>query len=157
MKRKTTARAAREIMNPRVEALEPSAPITAAIHTLMRRGYAGAPVVDPQQRMLGVLSEQDCIRALADSVFEGWPAGTVADHMSSEVESVGPDEDVFTVASRFSSGGHRRVFVVDGERLVGIISRRDLLRALEAMRGESAQRDRSDTYTLIQIRHHKYD
>ena len=157
MERKTTPRAAREFMNPRVEALEPTAPITAAIHTLMRRGYAGAPVVDEEQRIVGVLSEQDCIRALADSIYEGWPSGTVADHMTGDVETVTPEEDVFAVASRFSQGGHRRVFVVEGGHLVGVIARRDLLRALEAMRAESAQHARSDTYKLIQIRRQKFD
>ncbi|MCP5059151.1 MAG: CBS domain-containing protein [bacterium] len=144
-------------MNRRVEGVAPDAPIAAATHTLMRRGYSGAPVVDEGGQLLGVLSEEDCIRVLAESIYEGWPAGTAADHMTQEVEVAAPDEDVFAVAGRFSEGGHRRIFVVDEGRLAGMISRRDLLRALDSMRAEVERGERSDTYSLIQIRHQKYD
>jgi len=141
----------------RVEALSPEAPIPAAIQTLMRRGYSGAPVVDDDGRLVGVLSEYDCIRILAESVYEGWQAGSVADHMTRDVEAVSPQEDVFTIANRFAEGGYRRLFVVDEGKLVGIISRRDLLKALDALRAESERGERSDTYKMIQVRHQKYD
>ena len=150
-------RSAREIMNRRVEALAPETPITAAVQTLMRRGYSGAPVVDGEGSLLGVLSEQECIRALAQSAYEGWPSGTVADSMRTDVASVGPGDDVFAVATLFTKEAQRRVFVVDGGRLLGMIARRELLRALDDMRAEAGGSERSDTYTLIQIRHHELD
>ncbi|MDJ0865780.1 MAG: CBS domain-containing protein [Myxococcota bacterium] len=154
---KTTPRTAAQIMNRRIEAVAPEAPIPATVQTLMRRGYSGAPVVDAQGQLVGVLSEREGIAVLADAVYEGWPAGHVADHMSRQVEVVAPDDDVFTVASRFTKGGHRRIFVVDQGRLVGLITRRDLLRVLDEMRAETERGERSDTYKLIQIRHQKFD
>jgi len=157
MAHKTRPRTAAEIMNRRVEGLAPDTPIAAAIHTLMRRGYSGAPVVDEAGKLLGVLSEQDCIGVLAASIYEGWPAGNVGDHMTREVEVAAAEEDVLAVAGRFAKGGHRRVFVVVDGHLAGMISRRDLLRALDEMRAENERTERSDTYTLIQVRHQKYD
>ncbi len=144
-------------MTRRLEALSPDAPIPAAIHTLMRRGYSGAPVVDDAGRLVGVLSEHDCIRLLAESIYEGWPSGSVGDHMTAEVETVSPRDDVFAVSSRFAKGGCRRLFVVDDGRLAGMISRRDLLKAFDDMRAASERGERSDTYRLIQIRHQQVD
>ncbi len=157
MNGKAQNKQAQEIMNTRVEALRPDMPVTAAVQTLIRRGYSGAPVVDGNGALVGVLTEQECIRALAQSAYEGWPSGTVADHMRTDVATVGPREDVFAVAMRFAKDGCRRVFVVDGGRLRGMIARRELLRALDEMRAEAGASERSDTYTLIQIRHEELD
>lgn len=157
MASKARDRSAREIMNRRVEGLAPETPITAAVQTLMRRGYSGAPVLDGEGSLVGLLSEQECIRALAQSAYEGWPGGTVADHMRTDVIAVEPHEDVFSVATRFTKDGHRRVFVVEEGRLLGMIARRELMRALDEMSAEAGGSQRSDTYALIQIRHAELD
>jgi CBS domain-containing protein len=156
-KHKTTPRTASEIMNPRVEAFDPAMEISAAIHLLLRRGYSGAPVVDEQGGLLGELSERECVKLLCETVYEGVPTGRVADHMSKEVEIVAPTDDAFSVASRFASGRHRRTFVVQDDRLVGIITRRDLLRTLDSMRADLDRGERHDTYEMIDIRHRELE
>ncbi len=143
---------AAEIMNPRVEAFSPETEIAAAVETLLRRGYSGAPVVDGEGRPVGVLSEHDCIRVLAASLYEGWPTGTVADHMSKANETIDLHADLLSVANTFARGQHRRLPVVCEGKLVGLITRRDLMRALDRLRQSQAHHHEPTTYELIQAR-----
>ncbi|MDD9946340.1 MAG: CBS domain-containing protein [Myxococcales bacterium] len=122
---------AEEIMTRRVYTLSPEASVVDAAQTLLRLGYSGAPVTDEHGNVLGIFSEQDSLRVLTQAAYEGWPSGTVADHMTSEVDSVAPGDDLPAVSTHLSDGKHRRVLVIDDGRLLGVISRRDLIRALE--------------------------
>lgn len=149
-KHKTRPRIVQEIMNHRIEALSPDAEITGAIHTLIQRDFAAAPVVDADGSLLGILTEHDCIRVLAEAVYEGWPTGHVEDHMTRDIETVDPHEDVFAVATRFTKGRHRRLAVVDDGRLVGLVTRRDIVKALDTMRVEVDSEHRPTTYELIE-------
>lgn len=124
---------AQDIMSRRVHALSPTATVVDAAHELLRLGYSGAPVTEPDGRLVGVFSEQDSLRVLTHAAYEGWPGGTVADHMTREVAAVAPGDDLATVSGRFAQTGHRRVLVVADGRVVGVIARRDLVRALYRM------------------------
>ena len=77
------------------------------------------------------LSERDALAAIAAAHYEDEPPGTVAQHMRRDFAVVADDADVFEVASVFREQPIRRVPVVDTERrLLGIISRGDVLKAL---------------------------
>lgn len=144
-------------MTSRVRSIPGDAEIETAVHLLLKHGLSGAPVVDSQGALLGVLSEHDCARALAEAVASGWPAGKVADHATAEAECVAPSEDVLALASRFAKGRHRRLLVVEGGRLAGIITRRDLMKSLQAVAAAAGRKPRSSTYELIDERHRKLD
>lgn len=139
---------AREFMQTQVFTVSPGEEIQAAVAALLRQGYSGAPVVDASHQLVGVLSEWDCARLLSEAAYERWPTGTVADHMTTPAEQVGPDADLFSLLDRFAAGGHRRFPVVDQGRLVGLITRRDLLRALYAH--ASARSRPASTYELLE-------
>jgi CBS domain-containing protein len=143
---------AADIMVSRVEAFPPNTDIADAIGTLLSRGYSGAPVVDDKGRPIGVLSEHDCARVLAVSIYEGWPTGTVADHMTKPIDTVELHTDLLALASRFSEGRHRRLLVVDEGKLVGLITRRDLVRALDRVRQRMDHHREPNTYELIEAR-----
>jgi CBS domain-containing protein len=119
-----------EIMSPSVFCLTCDMPIEAAIRALLQRGFSGAPVLDEDGRLCGVLSERDCTRVLAEAAFHGMPEGAVKVHMTRDVISVDPETDVFTVISRFEDAAVRRLPVVADGRVIGLIARRDALRAL---------------------------
>lgn len=121
---------ASEIMNASVNCLGCDEPIEVAIRTLLRRGFSGAPVVDADGKLCGVVSERDCLRVLASAAFYNQPEGTVQAHMTREVISVEPTADLFRILSIFEDNAVRRVPVVEDGRVVGLITRRDLLRAL---------------------------
>ena len=144
---------ASEFMNDHVLSFSPSAEVSAAVQKLLRRGYSGAPVVDDDGRVVGVLSEVDCLRVLSEAAYEGWPTGTVGDSMTTRVETIAADSDVFGIAGKFMAGTHRRFPVVDGEgKLVGLVTRRDLMRALDRFRHEQERARLANTYELIEHR-----
>ncbi|MDH5672706.1 MAG: CBS domain-containing protein [Myxococcales bacterium] len=135
-----------DIMVRRVEALDPDAPLHDAVKTLLRRGYSGAPVTDSEGTLLGVFSEHDCIKVLSSAVYEGWPPGSIRDHMTTEAEAAAPGDDLMSLAKRFSDGRHRSLPVVEGGKVVGLVGRSDLVRALDRLlQGDGPQ----TTYELI--------
>lgn len=123
-----------EFMSHPVFTLDPQQEVMAALDALLKRGFSGAPVVDEAGRLIGVLSEQDCLRVMSGAAFHAMPEGQVRDNMSRVVESIAPDADLFEVAAMFEQGHHRRLPVVEDGRLVGIVARRDVLRALDHLR-----------------------
>lgn len=146
--------AARDIMNRRVQTLPADSDVGAAMETLLASGHSGAPVVDDRGAPVGVLSEHDCIQVFIHAIAEGWPAGRVKDHMTTEVDVVSPAEDLLTLATRFAKGRHRRLLVAEEGRLVGLICRRDLLQALEKA---LAATGKATTYDLLEQRHRELD
>jgi CBS domain-containing protein len=135
-------------MQEKVFTFSPREEIRNAISKLLSRGYSGAPVVDDSGALVGMLPEWDCARVLCEAAYERWPTGTVQDHMTTEVELVAPSTDLFTLAGKFSEGKHRRFPVVEGGRLVGLVTRRDLLDALH--RHARAKRRPESTYEPIE-------
>ena len=113
-----------------VATLPPGMEINHAVAVLLEKGYSGAPVVDGSGKLLGVLSMKDCLRAaLNASYFQEW-GGTVADYMSTTVETLDAELDIVEAAERFLDSQYRRFPVISEGRLVGQISRADLLKAL---------------------------
>jgi len=110
--------------------LSPDTEINKAMHTLLRHHISGAPVVDAEGSLVGVLSKKDCLRAAIEaSYYRDWGA-TVARHMTREVATMEAGEDILTAAEKFVNGSLRRFPVLEDGRLVGQISRADVLRAM---------------------------
>jgi CBS domain-containing protein len=139
---------ARDFMRKKVFTFSPDEEIRDAVSKLLSHGYSGAPVVDGAGALVGVLSEWDCARVLSEAAYERWPTGTVKEHMTTDVELIAPTTDLFTVLGRFSEGGHRRFPVVEDGRLVGLVTRRDLLGAL--YQHARARHRPESTYELIE-------
>jgi CBS domain-containing protein len=104
--------------------------ILRAAQELIGRDISGAPVLDQHGRLVGVLTERDCIRVALHAGYHGVPGGLVRDYMTPDPISVSPDDSVVELAQRFIEGPYRRYPVLDGGRLVGVISRRDVMRAM---------------------------
>ncbi|MBL8726576.1 MAG: CBS domain-containing protein [Planctomycetes bacterium] len=124
---------AEHVMQRRVFVLHPDTPVLDAVDLLLQRGFSGAPVVE-NGRLCGVFSERDAVTAIAAAHYEGEPQGTVGQHMRRDFAVVGPDADLYELASCFRDSPIRRLPVVDGERrLCGIVSRGDVLHALRRL------------------------
>lgn len=120
----------RDYMATNVVTFTPDTDIHRAIRVLLKRHLSGAPVLDADGRLVGMLSKKDCLRVAFSASYHGAWAGRVAEYMRTEVETVPPDMDVVAAAELFLERAYRRFPVVDGDRLVGLISRHDVLKAL---------------------------
>ena len=112
---------------------KPDTNVLDAVHTLVENRIAGAPVVDDQGNIVGMLSEFDCIKVALQAGYHGDYGGPVADYMSRDVKTVNLEMSIVDLAQQFAEKGYRRFPVTDRNRLVGQISRRDVLRALEVL------------------------
>ncbi len=119
----------RDYMSSNVMTFKPEDSVIDALRKLIRSGRSGAPVIDNSGKLVGILSELDCLKeALMGGYFQ--EAGDrVADHMTSDPDSVQQDDNIIATADLFLKG-RRRLPVLDGDRLVGIITRQDFGRAL---------------------------
>lgn len=112
---------------------KPETDVLDAVHTLVASRIAGAPVVDDHGHLLGMLSEYDCMKVALDAGYHGTAGGPVSEYMSDGVETVDADMSIVDLAQVFINKKFRRFPVMHGTRLVGQISRRDVLRALEVI------------------------
>jgi CBS domain-containing protein len=102
-----------------------------AIGLLLKNNISGAPVIDNDNNLCGILSEKDCLRIFANGSFYDMPGGSVSQFMTDVVSTVEPTSDLFSVADKFLKHNFRRMPVVKGKKLVGQIRRRDVLRAIQ--------------------------
>lgn len=142
-----TTPAAREIMNSAIHSVQPEMRLNEIVAFLLKHKISNAPVVSidgNQKRLLGFISEGDCVEFLANEMFYGnpSPAQTAETIMKKHPTCVGPETDIFALTSIFMSHGFRHLPVVDAEHnLLGIISRRDILRSLASYYQEWTQSD----------------
>jgi CBS domain-containing protein len=124
----------RTFMDTDTHALRETDDVYEALETMIDEGVTGAPVVDEQGQLVGMLSEFECLRLLTVGTADEAevPAGGVSEFMARKYRTVSPDMDVYYVAGLFlADPAVRRFAVVEGTRLVGVITRKDILRAVQ--------------------------
>jgi CBS domain-containing protein len=119
-----------DFMSGKLVTFTPEMDVLDAIHELVHHRYAGAPVVDDHGNLVGMLSEFDCMKVVLTSGYHDEPAGPVSDYMVADVKTVDAGMSIIDMAELFLESGIRRYPVLKDNRLVGQISRRDVLRAL---------------------------
>ena len=121
----------RDYMQTDIFTLPPDTNIMRAIYLLGEKDLSGMPVVDADNRLLGILTERDCIKTCLQSGYFDEETGCVAEFMTpAPVTTVAPDDSLIDVAELFANSPFRRAPVVQDGRLVGLISRRDVMKAL---------------------------
>ena len=128
---------AADIMARSEATLDPESDIYAAMERLLKGRLTGAPVVDDEGTLVGMLTERDCLKVMVDGALDGLPHGKVCDYMSSPAESITPTTSLYDVAHVFLTRSYRKLPVVDRDgRLIGQVSRRDILVAIESARDD---------------------
>lgn len=111
----------------------PEMPMRRAAALLIEARAAAAPVTDETGKLIGILTQKDCFRpALYACYYQEWK-GSVAESMSRGAMSCQASDDLITAAEAFNSTPHRIFPVLDGDRLVGMLRRSDVLTALLSM------------------------
>jgi len=115
-----------EIMSKHVVTVQSDASIVDAIELLVKKNVTGLPVVNEQKVLVGIISEIDVIQLLLrDTVTKGH---RVQDYMTQKVISFSPVDDILKICEFFAGNSIRRVPIIDAGRLVGVVSRRDVIK-----------------------------
>lgn len=119
-----------DIMATRLTTFTPDMNIHEAIRILLEKRYSGAPVVDGAGNLVGVLSKKDCLKITFSTRYHDDWGGLVADYMSAPAETLDADMDLVGAAQYFLKNHYRRFPVLHNGKLVGQVSRHDVLKAL---------------------------
>ncbi|BBM82931.1 CBS domain-containing protein [Candidatus Uabimicrobium amorphum] len=136
----------KEFMEKKLFTLDPDMDVYNAIDVLITRGINSAAVVDKRGNLVGILSEKDCLLTLIGEVYDNLPGRTVSAYMTRDVKTISPETDIFVAADTFLKNSFRRLLVVDHDRLVGQITRKDLLRAIMKLKGRKVYNPISGDY-----------
>ena len=120
-----------EYMAKKLLTVSPEMDIYDAVNFLLKNKISGAPVVNNEKNMVGILSEKDCLRLLTRGINNKAPQGPVSFFMTKNVVTIPPNMDIYYAAGVFLKNYYRRLPVIENGKLVGQISRRDLLRAIQ--------------------------
>lgn len=122
---------AKDFMATGVISLDSNVDIFAAIKLLLKHKISGAPVVNDARCVVGILSEKDTMKILANEAFYDLPGGTVAQFMSPDVTTISPEASLYSVADMFFTLSFRRLPVVKDGKLIGQVSRRDVMKEIQ--------------------------
>ena len=102
---------------------KPDTLIGTAIESILNHKISGAPVVDENGDLVGILSEKDCMKTLFESSYYNNLSGQVKDYTSTEVTTSDINETLADVTDKFNRLRFRRFSVLENGKLVGQISR----------------------------------
>jgi len=120
-------------MTTKLITFTPDMEVMNAVHQLVKHGFSGAPVLDADGKLVGMLSQRDCLQVALIAAQDTCVAGPVRQFMSTHIVTVDPDTNLTQLASMFTTAPFRRYPVIENDRLVGQISRSDVLRAISKM------------------------
>jgi CBS domain-containing protein len=125
---------ARDIMTRPAVCVRPTTPLGEVAAILADNGFCAVPVIDGEHRLVGLVSEADLIRERyglhSPQVGHEEPRTTAGEVMTSPVEFVRPETTLSALAKCMITGRRRSVPVVEGERVVGMVTRRDVVATL---------------------------
>ncbi|MBU2710454.1 CBS domain-containing protein [Zooshikella sp. WH53] len=105
-------------------------PLKVVLDRLMRDHLSGLPVINENKEVIGFVSEQDCIKQVLQSSYFCDQNAIVNDVMRTDVLTVSPNQDIINLAQQMIDHKPKVYPVVENNRLVGLITRTDILRAL---------------------------
>jgi CBS domain-containing protein len=118
---------------------KPDQPIQEVIATIIAKKISGAPVLDDQNHLVGMISEKDCLRIIVDQAYHNMPAETrkVSDYMTPKVQTLSPRTTIVEAAMEFLNSPIRRFPIVENGMLIGQVSRRHILKAAQDIKSNT--------------------
>ncbi len=121
---------AKDIMARRLVTLHPEKDVFEGIDVLVKHKISGAPVVDENNKLLGVFSEKCCMQVLMDAAYDGLPTNQIGAFMDDDPHTISENTELLVMAQVFLLTTRRRLPVVtEDQKLIGQVSRRDVIKA----------------------------
>jgi predicted transcriptional regulator len=138
-KKKIVHETASDYMTTNVITFKADQEIMDVTEKIIQKKISGAPVVNDNGEIIGVITEKDCLRVIYDEKYHNlFPnKGKVTNYMSKEVVTVNHNIKINELASLFMKSNFRRYPVLRNGKMVGIISRRDVLKACRKIKKNS--------------------
>ena len=112
--------------------------IYSAMQELLKKQISGAPVINKSGKVVGIISETDMMKNIVDSQYYNMPISktNVSKYMKKSVDYISPNATIFEAASEFIKLKRKRFPVMVSDKIVGIISRVDIISAAISIRSQ---------------------
>ena len=127
---------AKDIMATEVITVTEDATMKHVIQLLVTRGITGLPVVSDDMELLGIVTEKDVLKALYNRDVQ---VNSVADLMTGDIVSFDENDDLIKVFKGLVENNFRRVPILSQGKLVGVISRTDIIKFLSTSAARPAE------------------
>ena len=136
---------AREFMTAKLVTLTPDVDVFDAIDHILSKRISGAPVLDSDGKFEGIFSEKTAMQVLMAAAYDQFPGTNVGAFMNTDRNRIiSEDSSLLDVAHKFQETPYRRLPVINGSKLCGQVSRRDVLRAEHRLSKELVERATRD-------------
>lgn len=120
-------------MNVDFAKISENTPVVEASMELIKKEALGGPVIDENKKLLGWVSEQECLQVVTQFTYHNERISTVKDIMRDDVLTIDADQAVFALAEKMNTNLPKNYPVVDeNNKVIGVINRRRVLKALLA-------------------------
>ncbi|WP_143961744.1 CBS domain-containing protein [Litoribacter populi] len=126
----------KDYMTTNLITFNPEDSIDKVVDILTSKRISGGPVVNDSGKLVGIISEGDCLKQIIKGKYSNTPdlGGKVADHMSTEVLTMSPELSIFDAAQKFLTLKVRRCPVMRDGDLIGQISISDIIKAVQDLK-----------------------
>ena len=121
-----------DVMTKNPVSVPQAASIDVAIDLIVEKNISGLPVVNSDGALVGLITEYDVLQLYEDDASTRYHS--CSDLMTSKVCTIGQDASLEAAAKIFHAATLRRLLVVEGKELVGVLSRRDVVRSIRDSR-----------------------
>ena len=128
-----------DVMTSQLVLFTPKQSIHEVMQSFIKYRISGGPVVDHKGILIGVISEADCMKEISDSRYFNMPIldKSVGHFMTEKVDTIESNMSIFDAAAKFSKSSRRRYPVLEKGRLVGQVSRKDIVIAALNMKSQT--------------------
>jgi len=123
-----------DYMSNKLISLPKDTDVLKAINIMLINRIPNAPVVDEQGNLIGMFSEKDAMKVVLEAAYNRGMAGQVHEFMNKQADTIEADASIVEAAEKLVNSSVRCFPVYQENELVGVISRSDVLRALEGIR-----------------------
>lgn len=116
---------AKDIMTTKLVTIKENNSVRDTIKLILEKRISGIPVVDDNMSLIGIISEKDLLQL---AFFGSIDDAKISDLMSRDVHTMSEDTDLLEIYEFFTQNNYKRIPIVSNNKLVGIISRKDMLK-----------------------------